>query len=77
MNRKYLKNPDINEDYFFARKASEIYTQFSVAQPSTALRFSFEEEPELLYAINGSRLPFGCHAFEKYGGGFWKNHIEY
>ena len=42
-----------------------------------AARFSFEVHPEHLYHKTGGRLPFGCHAFEKWEyDTFWKKHIK-
>jgi len=37
-----------------------------------ALEFSMEQYPDLCYKLNQERLPFGCHAWEKYDYAFWK-----
>jgi len=42
-----------------------------------AARFSFEVHPEYLYNRTGGKLPFGCHAFEKWDyESFWEKHIK-
>jgi len=43
------------------------------SSPSKAARFSFEFHPDYLYHAIGDKLPFGCHAFEKYGA-FYTQH---
>jgi hypothetical protein len=48
---------------------------FKVAPISTAISFSFETDPRLLYEINNEQLPFGCHAWEKYDFDFWRPFI--
>ncbi|ODS78955.1 MAG: hypothetical protein ABS46_16395 [Cytophagaceae bacterium SCN 52-12] len=40
-----------------------------------ALSFSFERSPAASYEINGCRLPFGCHAWQRYDPGFWAQFI--
>lgn len=41
-----------------------------------AADFSFEANPSYLFSIIG-KLPFGCHAFEKYEyEEFWKKYIK-
>ena len=48
-----------------------------VPNETEAARFSFEVHPEYLYHKTGDRLPFGCHAFEKWDfESFWKKHIK-
>ena len=64
-----------NEDVIIVRHFSTIYPAFKIAEPNIAMRFSFEINPEILYAkIN--KLPFACHAFLKYSHDFWKDHID-
>lgn len=42
-----------------------------------AARFSIEVHPEYLFNKIGRKLPFGCHAFEKWDyESFWKKHIK-
>ena len=49
---------------------------FKIPSPKDAINFSFESNPELLYKMNNECLPFGCHAWEKYGKHFWKQFIK-
>jgi hypothetical protein len=39
-----------------------------------ALAFSIEQNPQTGYKILG-KLPFGCHAWERYEPNFWKGII--
>jgi hypothetical protein len=39
-----------------------------------ALAFSIEQNPQTGYKILG-KLPFGCHAWERYEPSFWKGII--
>jgi hypothetical protein len=64
-----------NEDFFWGMEVPKHMACFKVAPPEIALQFSFEVAPEYLFGLNGNRLPFGCHAWEKYGRAFWKKFI--
>lgn len=64
---------EINEDVFWASCDSE---QFQVAPIDVALQFAFEKDVYQCYQMNHNRLPFGCHAWEKYNFEFWKSIIE-
>lgn len=68
-----LNDNGINEDMFFSMGKSDT---FKVAPIYIALSFSFEQEVERCYRKNGDKLPFGCHAWERYNFDFWKPHIE-
>jgi hypothetical protein len=65
-----------NEDEFFSLYANKVDTGFKVAPPEVAMDFSFERSPEKLYKLTNCKLPFGCHAWEKYNLKFWKNFIN-
>ena len=41
-----------------------------------AVDFSFESNPQRCYEINKQRLPFGCHAWERYDLQFWETHLS-
>ncbi|RYZ98591.1 MAG: hypothetical protein EOP47_19000 [Sphingobacteriaceae bacterium] len=49
---------------------------FNLAPADEARKFSFEVNPELLYEMNNSKLPMGCHAWWLYNLEFWKPFIE-
>lgn len=65
-------NVAVNEDLFWGLFVSARCDYFLVPELDEALKFSFETEPEYLYARNNNQLPFGCHAWERYGLSFWE-----
>lgn len=64
---------NVNEDLYFAGCNSE---NFRVAPKEIALQFSYERDVCECYEMNGRKIPFGCHAWEKYDFGFWKPWME-
>lgn len=62
-----------NEDAFFSACGDEI---FRVAPKKIALTFSFEREVKACFKENDNKLPFGCHAFERYNLEFWEKYIK-
>ena len=66
-----------NEDYFFASTLPKIFPDFKPASALEAIPFAFEAQGENLYKMNGNKLPFGCHAWEKYSPNFWKEFINF
>ncbi|EKE19227.1 MAG: hypothetical protein ACD_9C00076G0005 [uncultured bacterium] len=66
-----------NEDGFFSLCAKKVNGNFNVAQPDVAMHFSFECMPEKLYEMTGKKLPFGCHAWEKYNSDFWNRFMDF
>ncbi len=71
----YFGNMHINEDLVWSRIIPRLFSNFKVADPQSALQFSFEHNPQRLFLLNGNRLPLGCHAWAKYPS-FWKEHID-
>ena len=64
------------EDYFWAKDVPSTGIDFKVAPPEVAMAFSFEKHPSYLYQKMDGRLPFGCHAWEKYEYElFWRQMI--
>jgi hypothetical protein len=63
--------PTSNEDFFWGILVPAACPFFRVPGLDTASRFAFEVEPRYLHALNGGRLPFGCHAWERYDREFW------
>jgi hypothetical protein len=51
-----------NEDQFWAFRAPAC-KPFKIPKLEEALAFSFEVWPERAFALNGSKLPFGCHGW--------------
>jgi hypothetical protein len=68
--------PLISEDLYWGLVVPPHFNYFSVPTPEISIKFSFETEPEYLYKLNNFNLPFGCHAWTKYGVKFWKNILK-
>jgi hypothetical protein len=62
----------LNEDCFWSFKATDYYPGFKIASVRDGLSFSFEKAPRHCLELNGGRLPFGCHAWNKYDRQFWE-----
>ena len=65
----------VNEDYFWTKLIAETFDDYKLATIEDAITFSFDVNPALLYQKNNHRLPFGCHAWERYEPEFWKPFI--
>lgn len=72
-NKTELENYCDNEDKFYAFSNGPF---FKVAPISIALGFAFERQVRECFALNHCKLPFGCHAWERYDYSFWKTYIE-
>lgn len=64
-----------HEDFIFA-KVFSLLGRNNVPLPQEAALFAYERSPEGLFEETGHRLPFGCHAYEKYGRNFWRTWIS-
>jgi hypothetical protein len=66
-----------NEDLIFSEFSSVSYYRHpKMPTPLLATNFAWELFPSYLYNKNNGRLPFGCHAFEKYEYlNFWSIYI--
>lgn len=64
--------PRVNEDVFWGLIAPRSFDFFTVPEEKIAAEFSFETEPQFLYELIGCKLPFGCHAWERYDIDFWQ-----
>lgn len=65
----------LNEDYFWASRATYYYPEFKIAPLEIALRFAFECVPRYCFKKNNYNLPFGCHAWHKYDREFWESYL--
>lgn len=65
--------PKVNEDVFWGMLMPRSAPFFQVAPMSEAVAFAFDNEPAYLYTQNGKRLPFACHAWERFDLPFWQN----
>lgn len=64
-----------NEDMLFCQEATRLKPlKFLMRLPQwqEALLFAFEKSPAASYELTGHRLPFACHAWERYEPSFWK-----
>jgi hypothetical protein len=66
-----------NEDFFWGMLVPAACSFFRVPKPEDAVGFAFDAEPRHLYELNGNRLPFGCHAWERYDRAFWKEQLPF
>lgn len=71
------KTTKLYEDIAYVEFAQKACKEFRLAPPEVTLQFSFETQPKRLYEMNNNKLPFGCHAWEKYEPDFWKEFIRF
>ncbi|SKC16826.1 DUF5672 family protein [Dyadobacter psychrophilus] len=67
-----------NEDMLFSQEATRLIPmKLFLKLPSwhEALGFAFEKSPAATYEITQHKLPFGCHAWERYDPQFWSTFI--
>jgi hypothetical protein len=64
-----------NEDVFWSIEATKFDRSFKVAPFEVAFQFAVEKHPSVLIAKNQGKLPFGCHAWDKYDPDFWDKFI--
>jgi hypothetical protein len=69
-------NINVNEDLFWSLFVAPRCSFFTIPEAAEALAFAFEAHPELLFEMNRGRLPFGCHAWERYNPEFWHVVLE-
>lgn len=66
-----------NEDFFWSVFAPLMNKDFKIPSAVEAISFSFELAPSKAYEMNGKKLPFGCHAWQKYEPTFWSDFIPF
>ncbi len=69
--------PSANEDLFWGVLVPAACDFFKVPSPEVATGFAFEVAPRHLYELNAQRLPFACHAWERYDRGFWEEKLPW
>lgn len=68
---------DDAEDLFYCLKLADTNFRLKIPTVDIALDFAFEQSPAHLFKLNNNKLPFGCHAWEKYEYmTFWKEIIN-
>lgn len=60
-----------SEDVFWSFIVPSCCSHYKTPEPELALSFSFEVAPERMYEMTQGKLPFGCHAWERYNKNFW------
>lgn len=65
--------PKVNEDVFWGMLIPHHFDFFRVPTPEEAIDFAFDVEPKFLYEKNQQKLPFACHAWERFDYVFWKD----
>ena len=68
-------NCHLGEEFFWVDRGPHFYPDFKIASFDEALRFAFEVAPRLCFELNGRKLPFGCHAWQRYDRGFWEPYL--
>ncbi|MBK0380654.1 DUF5672 family protein [Mucilaginibacter segetis] len=71
----YFADFHLNEDVVWTEVIPKLFPWFKVADPITALNFSFEYNLEDSLKLNKGRLPLGCHAWYKHLE-FWSRYID-
>lgn len=66
-----MKHPWFNEDIFWSIELNRKKEQIKIPKMQEALQFAFETNPGIALELTGGRLPFGCHAWDKYAD-FWR-----
>lgn len=69
--------PTSNEDVFWGVLVPAVCPFFRVPTPEHAIGFAFEVAPRHQYELNGRRLPFGCHAWERCDRSFWAEQLPF
>lgn len=69
--------PTSNEDVFWGVLVPAVCPFFRVPAPERALDFAFEVAPRRMLELNGHRLPFGCHAWERCDRAFWAEQLPF
>ncbi|MFC6103921.1 DUF5672 family protein [Olivibacter domesticus] len=59
-----------NEDLLWT-----LFVPFKKPSAKEALLFAFERNPAQSFELTQHRLPFGCHAWQKYQPEFWRKYI--
>lgn len=66
---------NLSEEIFWVTRAKHYYPEFKFPSVETALRFAFECVPRYCFEINNHKLPFGCHAWQRYDSDFWEPYL--
>lgn len=70
-----VANWNNSEEFFLLTRASHYLPKYMVPEVEEALEFAFEIVPKYCYELNNEKLPFGCHAWERYDEEFWEPYL--
>ncbi len=70
----YFDDFHLNEDLVWSEIIPQLFPWFTIADPLSALKFSFEYNLERSLEVNKGELPLGCHAWAKHPE-FWDKYI--
>jgi hypothetical protein len=71
----YFARFHLNEDVVWSEIVPQLFPKFTIADPLSALIFSFEYNLEDSLKLNNGNLPLGCHAWFKHLD-FWRRYID-
>jgi hypothetical protein len=71
----YFADFHLNEDVVWSEIVPQLFPTFTIADPLSALKFSFEYNLNDSLRLNNGELPLGCHAWFKHLD-FWKKFID-
>lgn len=72
---RFVRHFQRPEDEFWSDYAPFFHQAYRLPPPLAALDFAFEPRPADCLALNGGRLPLGCHAWAKMDRGFWLDRL--
>jgi hypothetical protein len=64
-----------HEDVFWSIEVNRKRPELKIPNYRKALNFAFENHPERCLRLNKNKLPFGCHAWDKYLS-FWEKYMH-
>ena len=71
LGSRFVRHFQRPEDEFWSDYAPFFHQSYRLPPPRAALDFAFEPRPADCLALNGGRLPLGCHAWAKMDRAFW------
>lgn len=67
---------DYYEDLFWSIDAPSLDPTFCIPDPVEACLFSAESCPRHIFRLNGNKLPFGCHYWNRIDPEFWASFLS-
>jgi hypothetical protein len=64
-----------NEDMWFSFYAQNFLPTFKIPPADIAVSFAIEISPRYCFEQNNHKLPFGCHAWNRYDREFWEPYL--